>query len=426
MRRIITLICSIAAFSTAAFSQTITDTIETGAAYANDVYYSLKNGEVKSVTNSDWQLAFSIGVFNVAIRANTNTSSSGEGAVTIYECPETDMSKWTTFNTASYDTWPILENSDEDWETGAFNANTGDMGPSDYGWGDYDQTTHNVNGNRFFVVEIRSNGSFIPKKLFITSKEFGNWFIKYANLDGSNEKIMEVSSDDFAGKNFAYLSLLTDSLKNREPQSTSWDFMLTRYKGWQPQGQYYPVTGILTNMDVVTAEVRGVEEDSSTINDTTNVSESMSEIGSDWKVLNSQMNGYDMVDQLSYFVKAKDGAFWKLVFTGFAGSSNGQTIFNKTKVATETTGLIKTGRNVKNLAVYPNPSNDVMNVLFDVEMANTIITITDLTGKMMKEEHVSGNGFKAHPMNVSDLAKGIYLLNVTNGDSRSVQKIVIN
>lgn len=413
-------------FSTTAFSQTVTDTIETGPAYANDVYYSLKNGEVKSITNSDWQLAFSIGTFNVAIRANTTTSSSGEGAVTVYECPETDMSKWATLNAAGYDDWPILDNSDEDWETGAFNANTGDMGPNDYGWGDYDQTTHNVTGNRFFVVEIRSNGSFIAKKLFITSKEFGNWYFKYADLDGSNEKSLDIASADFANRNFAYVSLLTGTVSNREPHNASWDFMLTRYKGWQPQGQYYPVTGILTNMGVVTAEVRGVNADSATITDTTALSESMSEIGSDWKVLNSEMSGYDMVPNLSYFVKAKDGAFWKVVFTGFVGSASGQTIFNKTKVTQPVNGLAKTSGSVKGMGVYPNPANDEMTVLFDVETANTTVTITDLTGKTMKQEHVSGKGFIAHPMNVSDLATGIYLLDVTNGNSRSVQKIVIN
>jgi hypothetical protein len=64
--------------------------------------------------------------------------------------------------------------------------------------------------------------------------------------------------------------------------------------------------------------------------------------------------------------------------------------------------------------------------LFDVETAGTTITLTDLTGKTMIEEQAAGKGFQNHVINVSNLAKGIYLLNVTNGDSRSVQKVVVN
>jgi hypothetical protein len=416
------------AFSTqVAFSQTVTDTIETGAGYANDVYYSLKNGEVKTAPNSEWQLAFGIGTFNVAIRANTATASNGEGSVTVYESPETDMSKWATFTTTGYDGWPVLDNTDEDWEAGAFNVNAGDFGMFDYGWGEYDQNTHLVNGNRFFVIEIKTNGSFVAKKLYITSKDFGTWYLKYADLDGSNEKTIDISAEDYSGKNFAYLSMLTGTLINREPATATWDFMLTRYKGWQPQGQYYPVTGILTNVDVATSEVNNIDEDSSTLADTTgnSMSEVISTIGSDWKMLNGSMTGYDMVDNRSYFVKAKDGAFWKVVFTGFGGSANGQTIFNKTKIET-TTGIAKVGNNVKSMSVYPNPSSDVMTVLFDVETAGTTVTLTDLTGKTMLEEQVAGKGFQNHAINVSNMAKGIYLLNVTNGDSRSVQKVVVN
>lgn len=414
-----------AAFAQVALSQTVADSIETGAGYTNDIYYSLQNGEVKSAPNSEWQLAFSIGTFNVAIRANTAAASNGEGSVTIYESPEADMSKWSTFSTANYNTWPVLDNSDEDWQTGAFNANAGDFGTNDYGWGEYDQSTHIVTGNRFFVVEIKSNGTFITKKLYINSKNFGTWFLKYADLNGANEKTVDIVSEDFSGKNFAYLSLLTGTVINREPATGSWDFVLTRYKGWQPQGQYYPVTGILTNEGVVTAEVRGVDETTSTLADTPALSKNISVIGSDWKQLNSGMTGYDIVRQLSYFVKAKNGAFWKIVFTSFGGSANGRAVFNKTKIVT-TTGIAKVGSNVKNLAVYPNPSADVMNVLFDVEAAGSTITLTDLTGKTMIEEAVAGNGFKAYAINVSSLSKGIYLLNVANGDSRSVQKVVVN
>jgi hypothetical protein len=425
MKKSTLALMSFAAISQVAFAQTVTDSIQTEASYTNDVYYSLENGKVTSIVNSDWHLAFTIGTFNVGIRANTATASNGNGSVTVYESPETDMTKWSTLNTASYDSWPVLDNSDEDWESGALNANAGDLGTHDYGWGEYDPSSHVVTGNRFFVVEINNGGSFIAKKLYISSKDLGNWFFKYADLDGSNEKSIEIASADYKNKNFAYLSLLTGNVSDREPETAAWDFVLTRYRGWQPQGQYYPVTGILTNVGVTTSEVRNKDEETTTLLDTPAFSSNISIIGSDWKQLNASMTGYDAADNLSYFIKAKNGAFWKVVFTAFGGSSNGKAVFNKTKL-TPATGLAKVGAEVKNMTVYPNPSGEIMHVLFDVEGAASAITVTDLTGKVMLHEQVSGKGFNDHTINVSNLSKGIYLLSVTNGNSRSVQKISVN
>ncbi len=425
MKKLI-LSLSILGLTFTAFAQsTITDSIQTGAAYSNDVYYSFKNGVVKSAANNEWQLALSIGAFNVAVRTNVTTSSSGDGSVVIYEQPSKDTTKWNNFDTTGYKTWEVLENSDENWELGALNVNS--SGQFDYGWGEYDQVSHAVTGNRLYLATVKSGSNTLYKKLWIKSKKLGNWVIAFANLDGSNEQVLTIKSSDYSGKNFAYVSLINNTVIDREPASATWDFVLTRYRAFQPaQSVYYASTGILTNVGVVTAEARGTAVADATLNNfIADTSDNISVIGADWKQVNNQTFQFYVVDSLCYFVKAKDGAFWKLAFTKFAGSSTGNTVFNKTKL-TPATGVSTIGNEVKNLTVYPNPASSNITILFDAENSNSNITLVDLSGRLVKQITTQQNvGFNAHHINLNDVNKGIYFLQVNNGNSTSIQKIIV-
>jgi hypothetical protein len=330
--RKLTLIMLLALVSQVLSAQIITDSIRTQASYANDVYYSLKNGEVKAVANNEWQLAFKIGVGGMAIRSNATTGSSGIGSVTVYEKPGKDTTQWGSFDTTGFSTWTLLNNTDSSWDLGAFNVNKDVANLIDFSWGLYNPVNHFVVGNRLYVVAVKTGASsYAYKKFWVVNNALGTWNIKYANLDGSNEQVKQIKSTDYAGHNFAYLSLMGDSVFNHEPLTTDWDFMLTRYAGLQTNVNppvYYPVTGILTNTGVKTGEVRGINTTLSAIIDTTKMSSVISEIGSDWKQLNMQTFTYYTVDSLSYFVKAKDGNTWKVVFKGFS-SSQGKVIFTK-------------------------------------------------------------------------------------------------
>lgn len=329
-----TLIVLLALFSQVLSAQIITDSIRTQAAYANDVYYSFKNGEVKSASSSEWQLAFRIGG-GLSIRSNTVTATSGIGSVTVYEKPGKDTTQWASFDTTGMASWQMLDNTDTTWEAGAFNVNKQAGSLLDFSWGMYNMVNHHVIGNRLYLVSVKTGASSsVLKKLWVVKNALGIWTIKYANIDGSNEQVKVIKSADHAGYNFAYLSLLGDSVFNHEPVAASWDFVLTRYAALQPTVPpvYYPVTGILTNIGVKTAEVKGKNVGLVTLADTTRLSDNMSEIGSDWKQLNASFQFYTP-DSLTYFVKAKDGAFWKLNFTKFAGSSTGNTVFTKMQIA---------------------------------------------------------------------------------------------
>jgi len=321
----------LALFSQVLSAQIITDSIRTQASYANDVYYSLKNGEVKAVANNEWQLAFQIGMGQLSIRSNAATGSSAIGSVTVFEKPGKDTTQWATFDTTGFTGWTLLNNTDSSWNLGAFNVNNDIANPLDFSWGVYNPVNHYILGTRLYVVVIKTGASsYAYKKLWVINNALGTWNLKYADLDGSNEVVKQIKSSDYTGHNFAYLSMVGDSVFNHEPLSADWDFVLTRYAGLQSVNPavYYPVTGILTNKGVKTGEVRGINTTLSAITDTTKMSSNISEIGSDWKLFNMQTFSYVTVDSLSYFVKAKDGANWKVVFKGFS-SSQGKTTFTK-------------------------------------------------------------------------------------------------
>lgn len=403
---------------------TLVDSIQTGPGYANDVFYSLNNGTVLVTPNNDWQLGFSIGVFSVSVRTNATTSSSAIGSVIAYEMPGTDTSNWADFDTTGFHSWPILENSDNTWETGALNSNSN--GNDDYGWGLYDPNSHKVLGHRLYLLAVNNGSGTSFMKVFVVSKSLGAWVVKTANIDGSNEKQYEFGqSNGFSNKNFVYINLLTGNFMDREPVKTTWDFVLTRYRAFQAgAGIYYPSTGILTNAGVKVAEARGIPASEANLNDfIADTTSNISEIGSDWKVLSGP--SFQIADSLCYFIKAKDGAFWKLKFTKFAGSSTGNTVFEKTKL-TPATGLQNNATRQIQLAVYPNPASDNMQVLYDAQSQASEINVYHINGQLALQVKEEITQSFVHNLPVFGLNQGVYILEVKTINGVAKQKIVIN
>ncbi|MFM7666576.1 MAG: T9SS type A sorting domain-containing protein [Bacteroidota bacterium] len=72
-------------------------------------------------------------------------------------------------------------------------------------------------------------------------------------------------------------------------------------------------------------------------------------------------------------------------------------------------------------SVYPNPASEVININ-STKMLNAVVTISDLTGKVVKTSSI--NGLTAS-VNTSGLNNGIYYVTITEGNSTSTQKVVI-
>ena len=71
--------------------------------------------------------------------------------------------------------------------------------------------------------------------------------------------------------------------------------------------------------------------------------------------------------------------------------------------------------------IYPNPASGIVN--FDNIPQNSMLSIIDLTGKVMYEQFVSDN---LESVNISDFTNGIYLVQIENNGSISNKKLIVN
>ncbi|MBU3660516.1 MAG: T9SS type A sorting domain-containing protein [Flavobacteriales bacterium] len=76
---------------------------------------------------------------------------------------------------------------------------------------------------------------------------------------------------------------------------------------------------------------------------------------------------------------------------------------------------------VSNFSVSPNPASEVINVKLN-NADNAVITISDLTGKVIST--TTSNGISSS-ISTSGLNSGVYMVNVTVGNTTSTQKVVI-
>lgn len=77
-----------------------------------------------------------------------------------------------------------------------------------------------------------------------------------------------------------------------------------------------------------------------------------------------------------------------------------------------------------NLSIYPNPANSNLTVEFGlINTDNTVVQIVNLNGQVL--ESIDMNSRTLVNINVTEYSKGVYYLKVTNGESVSIQKVVI-
>ncbi len=72
--------------------------------------------------------------------------------------------------------------------------------------------------------------------------------------------------------------------------------------------------------------------------------------------------------------------------------------------------------------LFPNPTEDVLNVQLAPEFVNGKMTIVDLYGKIIMTQSVTGANMK---LNVADLNAGMYFLQLQNGAHKQVAKFVV-
>lgn len=375
-----TLILLLAILSLSGFSQsfksgqaiTALDSVTMSPGYANDIYYSFEDGVVASPPRTNWDIGFHTTVWTASIITN------GAAGVNLYTYPNSDTAGWNTVDTAGMAGWPIMYDNEEDWEEGAFNR--GETGYPDYGWGKYNPINHDVVGDSIYILRTL-DGTY--KKIWIQRKNSSNntYYLRSANLDGSNDQVAELNISPYRNVNFIYYAFSSGSFLEREPDTALWDIQFTKYMAIQPDSTPYAVVGVLNNFKVYANEFQHVGPD---FTDWMSVplDSTKSPVGWEWKTYNS---GWTLADSTAFFVKTRKNNMYKLVFTKFEGSSTGKIIFDK--VPLSSSGI--TEDNFQPLVtVYPNPVKDHLTLDFGKEIKGKVsIMIFDITGKQVYAEN---------------------------------------
>jgi hypothetical protein len=304
---------------------TVTVSMETNS--PNDVYYSFANGVAASVNRSVWDIAFSVPLQTATILIN-------EGAGVELYCVG-DTMHWATADTTGLQTNGLHFNNKSNWSDGAFNLYA--TGGFNFGWGTYNFAVHNVYGDSIYIIKL-TDGSL--KKLFIRNR-IGipdTYVLRWANIDGSSRIDTSFSCAPYYNKkNYIQYSLINNKVVEAEPDMNSWDLLFTRYIVKLPAGPgitiNYPVTGVLINPLEQGLKVTGVIPENANFTDTSATFTSQADIiGWEWKINDPNTHLYSIAPNTSYFVKLSSGIIYRIYFTNFISSADGNITFKTKKV----------------------------------------------------------------------------------------------
>ncbi|MGB1039190.1 MAG: T9SS type A sorting domain-containing protein, partial [Bacteroidia bacterium] len=329
-----------------------------------------------------------------------------------------DTSDWSSVDTNGF-AFDNVYNSEEDWEAGAF-SNLGTNHP-DYGWGTYNSSNHNINGNRLFILKAQSGDYY---KVVIDQLSIkGLYTFRTAMLDGSNSKSYTYERADARSKdkNFALLNVTTGMFDYTNPNVSDWDLLFTKYQtevSMGPTTLVMPVSGVKINSGCEVAERSGLDVSS---NDTSSLvwGSNITEIGYDWKVFDRSTFMYNMTEDLAYFVRTANGAVWKIYFTAYEGGASAQSNFVIEEIKAGVNSVDE--RASLNTNIYPNPSRGVLNI-DNREGENLSIELLDIRGVVVLKSEV--NAFDVNTIRTADFSKGFYFIRLNSATSTSTKRVI--
>ncbi|MBK9193477.1 MAG: VCBS repeat-containing protein [Flavobacteriales bacterium] len=99
----------------------------------------------------------------------------------------------------------------------------------------------------------------------------------------------------------------------------------------------------------------------------------------------------------------------------------------RTEVVVDVANAILEGQGVDGLNVWPNPTNDLLNISFASGTSELNISLTDISGRVILATQADGKALGAGvtSLNLGGLSAGTYMLNIANAKGRSVQRVVV-
>jgi len=393
-------------FFTVQAQENVTLSMDSG--YSQRVFFNLEDQAINSYLNANWDVAFyRISNFEFATRIN-----DGKG-IEAYEVTS-DLSQWTSIDPATNSNWIPLNNSDTEWTTGAF-----DNGSATYGWGEYNQATHHIEGTIIFVLAFVDGGY----TKFMIEDFFNGYTIKYAHWNGTSwdaDQSHTISNSSNPQHLFNYFSLQNGQEVTAEPETDQWDLVFTKYITDLGGGMMYPVTGVLHHPELSVA--KHDETSGAPVLDDLVFEEAINTIGYDWKSFNGSV--FEVDSDTGYYIKTSEGSVYKIIFTVFEGSSTGIVSFDLENMGTLHTSEFQAPFQ---LALYPNPAtgNQVTINLSNQQLTTeTSISIYSLYGQKLWETQMNAGEFQRE-ISLNDFHSGVYLVVVSNAKQQIAKKLIV-
>jgi hypothetical protein len=405
MKKIFTSLLALVALSVSA-QVVVSDSVLTMGG-ASDVYYDLSSQTQTPVSRTTWDIGLTTDGRGASVIINENAG------VELY-LYSTDTSDWSSIDTNGF-AFDNIYNSETTWNAGAF-ANQGTTHP-DYGWGMYDMNSHDINGNRLFIVKTK-DGDYL-KVVIDKMSAAGLYTFRTAKLDGSDLESYSYSKTqaESKDKNFALLNLTSGDFVYTNPNTKDWDILFTKYITFVqagPNSRYQPVGGVKINAGCEVAQrdnVSPTDNDTSSLTWTTDITE----IGWDWKTFDLQTSSYSMVAGRTYFVRTANGSVHKIWFTDY---SVGTAIY---KFNTEAL-LLGTDKITKlNTTVYPNPTAASLTIDNKEKEALTY-TLLNTQGVTVYTGTVGA--FTSNSISTNDFANGVYFLQLSTSSITNTQRVI--
>lgn len=373
--------------------------VSVGKDYSQQAYYELSTGEVTTIDNDAWDIAFSaLGQQDAGIFINESSPYSQAG-VTLFASNTTDWTEAITDTNIFVDSL-ILRNEELNWREGAFNTVKDPNNPLDYGWGAYNTSTHKLEGNQIYVLKKR-DGSFIKIEILSLSK--GVYSFRSAALDGTNEKSYSVSKKDTDAQ-LIHFSFETEKVVEIP---TNYDLIFQRYSTPLDPGDGnlvpYTVTGVLLAPHVEAVVLNGVDPKNVSVQSHLNDFKADPKIiGHTWKSF-SFTTGWEVKDDRTQFIKTQSGDIYQLQFIDFEGKETGiTTVERKQVIAASTKETSKTFR----ASVFPNPASDYVIIELDNNNTGIFYQLFSSTGELVQSAKTNSGD----QINISSLTSGLYHL----------------
>lgn len=389
------------------------DLVSMGNGYVLQSYYSLSTGDVYSVPNDAWDIAFSAtGEKDGGILINESVGFVGQ-PVRLFLAPTSVWEDVITDKEIFVDS-VRLHNADTSWTEGAFNNDRDITNNNDFGWGVYNPSTDAIEGNKIYVVKQRDD-SF--KKLQIVQLRKGAFTFKYADLDGANEREVVLSSDNVEG------SLLYYSIKDDEQIEipADYDLVFQRYStpivDTNNDTVNYNVSGVFLGPGVEAVVARDVDPLQVSESDYADqYSSDISTIGFDWKFYDFQ-SGWVVDDRRTEFVKNAKGNIYQVTFYNFEGTSTGTTTLGRELLFSVSTEDLN---DEENLTIYPNPTQDYF-IIDSEDDYNLSITMFDNLGRLVK----SVKSKSKEEVFVNDCSSGFYTVVIQSDKGAQVERLIV-